>query len=257
MSFKPKVLFIHEIPVIIDDGLRMALKLLRSSYDITWWHIDDPRPPGEYQCALAQGSFYSIAFQKVLQEKGKRLLLIAGTADPVQEDKFECIFYETEWYKPKLKHKNLFHALGVNTQIFKPISSVKIWEYVTVGAFSNWKRQHLLTNFQGNRLAVGQIQEQNLVESMNIVSHLLSDNVMISGMVSSDSLAKIYNASKCVYIPASIDGGGERAVLEARACGIKVLVEVDNPKLQELLVCPIFDHNYFASQLKKGIESVL
>jgi len=62
-----------------------------------------------------------------------------------------------------------------------------------------------------------------------------------------------YNRAKIVYIPANIIGGGERAVLEARACGCKVEVEPDNPKLQELLNCPLWDTNYYTDQLVKGI----
>ena len=67
----------------------------------------------------------------------------------------------------------------------------------------------------------------------------------------------IYNLSKNVYIPANIIGGGERAVLEARACNIPVEVEDDNPKLKELLYSPILDHHYYARQIEKGIHAVL
>ena len=61
-------------------------------------------------------------------------------------------------------------------------------------------------------------------------------------------------SSKNVYIPASIQGGGERAVLEARACNIKVTIEDDNPKLKELLTSQIYDHHYYSDQLNYGIK---
>jgi hypothetical protein len=81
--------------------------------------------------------------------------------------------------------------------------------------------------------------------------------VGISGMLYPSKLRNIYNCSDVVYIPADINGGGERAILEARACGRTVEVERDNPKLQELVDGQLFDHHYYAEQLKKGILSVL
>ena len=76
-------------------------------------------------------------------------------------------------------------------------------------------------------------------------------------MVEPETLDKIYHAARCVYIPAEVGGGGERAILEARSCGISVEVENDNPKLKELLTCPIWDECYYAEQLRKGILSCL
>ena len=63
--------------------------------------------------------------------------------------------------------------------------------------------------------------------------------------------------AETIYIPASTIGGGERAVLEARACERNVEVEPDNPKLQELLTCTVYEEKYYASQLKRGIKKCL
>ena len=76
-------------------------------------------------------------------------------------------------------------------------------------------------------------------------------------MVEPKKLMCLYNLASTVYIPADVMGGGERAVLEARACGRHVEVSEDNPKLQELLTCPIWDHHYYAYQLEKGILEAL
>ncbi|MCL4419168.1 hypothetical protein M1146_03640, partial [Patescibacteria group bacterium] len=103
----------------------------------------------------------------------------------------------------------------------------------------------------------GQMQRGNMLESMQIVSKLISNSVCVSDSVFPDVLAKMYNSSAQVYIPADINGGGERAVLEARACGRTVEVEFDNPKLKELLKVPVWDEHYYADQLKEGIEKCL
>ena len=112
-----------------------------------------------------------------------------------------------------------------------------------------------MKNKVGHKLAIGEIQKDNMQESGRIISDLLTDNIMISDMVPVEQLCKIYNASRRVYIPADINGGGERAVLEARACGRPVEVEFDNPKLRELQNSIIWSHYYYADQLQLGILS--
>lgn len=256
MSLKPKILFLHEIPKPIDDGLHAALRILQSDFEITFAHVDRPVFT-DYDFVLAQGSFTSKVHQVACELPGKKGLLIAGTADPNNEDKYGVIWYENDWYKPKLTHKNIYHGFGVNTDVFKCLSLPKMWDFVSVGSFSLWKRHEKLLDKDGLRLAIGQIQQNNLTESMLIIAQLLQGGVMVSDMVASKELCAIYNLADTVYIPAQINGGGERAVLEGRACGSKVLIEKDNPKLREYMTCPIYDHVYFAQQLKKGIESVL
>ena len=109
----------------------------------------------------------------------------------------------------------------------------------------------------GTKLVVGEIQKDNWQESFDIISDLLLAGVGISDMLYPTKLRNIYNCSETVYVPADINGGGERCVLEARACGRPVDVEEDNLKLKELVDGPIFDQHYYAKELKKGIESCL
>jgi hypothetical protein len=106
-------------------------------------------------------------------------------------------------------------------------------------------------------MAIGELQKENIYESMDIIDALLNGGVMVATEAAPETLLKYYNNSINVYLPALTIGGGERSLLEARACGCNVEVELDNPKLQELLTCPIWDHRYYADQLKKGILSCL
>jgi hypothetical protein len=132
-----------------------------------------------------------------------------------------------------------------------------VWDYIGVGSFSNWKRWEKMLDKTGNRLVVGEMQKDNVIESGKIAGELLAGGVMVSNMVNPYDLANLYQWSRTCYIPADTMGGGERAILEARACGLKVEVEDDNEKLKELLDCEIKDHVWYAEQLKKGIMSVL
>lgn len=59
--------------------------------------------------------------------------------------------------------------------------------------------------------------------------------------------------SKTAVVPCETWGGGERAVLEARACGLEVEVNPANAKLLELLnVQPIPDEYTYAEGLQRG-----
>ncbi len=192
----------------------------------------------------------------------KKGLCLGGYAPVSNARNYDIIFYETEWSKKWLLDQNvttkLLHAFGVNKEIYRPLAfPQRIWTYITVGAFSNWKRQEKMLDKLGTRLAVGEIQMGNLEESANIALNLLVNGVAVSGMVKPEKLAELYNCSVRCYIPAELIGGGERAVLEARACGTEVEVEDDNPKLKELTQSLVWDQDYYASQLKEGILSCL
>ncbi len=266
---KPKILFVydHEYPEIWKDGLWAALNLLEQDFVLDKVNLYNQKPESieYYDCILGWGAFGSkvdgwLKWAKVQSYKGKIGLCIAGNAHRALETNYyDVLFYETDWYKPQIEnHPNIVKAFGVNTDIFHPIDSPKIWDYLTVGAFAYWKRQErMVTLPQGPKFAIGQIQRGNIDESTEIIGTLLSGGVAISDMVAPEVLAKIYNASKIVYIPADINGGGERAVWEAKACGCKVEIEPDNPKLEELVNQDHQDHHFYAEQLKKGILSCL
>ena len=88
---------------------------------------------------------------------------------------------------------------------------------------------------------------------MKLVSTLKSANVEVRDFLEYDDLSKFYNKSKLCYIPCQTHGGGERAVLEARSCGINVEIENDNDKLKELLTSPIYSSEYYSEQIEKGL----
>lgn len=254
------------------DGLWAALKLLENDMDIYYWNMalepKLPIPIDGFDFVLGWSSFDGEIAHLMRNLKQPHGLCIGGYMfEPHNIGHFSVLFYETEWYADaelKHRHPNCIHAFGVNTDIFwdhdaLPPGNIrpKIYDYLTIGSFSAWKRQLYLLQKEGNRMAVGYIQEGNMDESFDIISQLLVYGCGVQGEVAPEILAKMINASKTVYIPATISGGGERSVLEARACGIPVEIEDDNPKLKELLTSPVWNHKYYYQQLKKGIESCL
>lgn len=260
-----KILFVydHKYPTLWRDGLREALILLESDFSITYLNLSkrDEFLPDRYDLILGWGAFNSKVdhfIRDVLYTK--RGLLIGGNASPpYKTHDYDVLFYETDWYKPQIEaHKNIHKAFGINSKIYFNTRHPKVIDYITVGSFSAWKRQNKLLLKRGIKLAIGEIQEDNLAESIPIVNKLLAGGVIISGMMSPANLAHFYNISRTCYIPADVNGGGERAVLEARACGLKVEIEGDNPKLQELVsVNSIPTENDYYKALKKGITSIL
>lgn len=153
--------------------------------------------------------------------------------------------------------------MGTNTDIFSPpgIPVPIVWDYIGVGAFASWKRWEKFADKQGRRLVVGEYQTQDMTsseESLYIANSLLRVGVMVSPMVNPYDLANLYSWSRTLYIPADLNGGGERAILEARSVGLNVEIEDDNEKLLEVVNWnPIPDHFWYAKQLKDGILSTL
>lgn len=257
---KKKISFIydHKYPDLWQDGLYSALMLLSFDFNITFHNLAEETPKPDADFILGWGAFGSSVDRYLRTLRGPKGLCIAGNAHPPYDVKFyQVLFYETDWYAPQIEeHPNRYKAFGVNTKIYKPLKKKKFWDYLTVGAFALWKQQEMLLTKPGFKLAVGEIQKDNPRESLGIISRLLAGGVEISDMVPPTRLAEIYNMSKKVYIPANIFGGGERAVLEARVCGVEVEIE-DNPKLQELLDCELPTERIYYEQLKKGVESCL
>lgn len=266
-----KVLFLYDIEDdnLWRDGLWAAIQLLSQDFDITWANLRTEKPLLEgYDFILAWGG-YNSSPDKYLTlrnwaDQTPTGLCLGGYAMPYNLphfNEYDVVFYECDWAKGWLEdlgtNTKLVHAFGVNTSIYKPLPMLKVWDYITVGSFSLWKRQLKLLEKEGNKLAIGQIQKGNLNESLDIAGNLLLNGCAVSDMILPEGLALLYNASKACYIPAETMGGGERSVLEARACGIPVEIEPDNPKLQELLTSPVWDHVYYAEQLKKGILEVI
>ena len=266
---KNKVLFVfdHKYENTWRDGLWAALNILKSDFNIQFHNLQNASPVVDFSgfdFILGWGGFNSPVDNFLHKLKDaypnfKYGLCIGGNAfPPVMDGQYDVLFYETHWYEPQLEsHPNKFHAFGVNTNIYHRQDSPIIWDWLSVGSFSYWKRHHKILAKNGTKMVIGEIQRDNWQESFDIISDLLLGGAGVSDMLYPTKLRDIYNSSAVVYIPAEVNGGGERAVLEARACGRPVEIEKDNDKLKELLNCPLWDERYYASQLKKGIESCL
>jgi hypothetical protein len=250
------------------DGMWAALNLLEEDFEITKWNIQnfkqDLGDDFAIDFVLGWGGFNS-RVDNVLREdysNYKTGLCLGGNAYPARSG-YDVIFYETKWVRDELKLNmvcdNVIHAFGINTDIFgpSPVPTPIVWDYIGAGCLAKWKRWNKMSHKSGKRLVVGDYQTDNENESAVIAMDLIKHGVMVSDQVNPFDLVNYLHWSRTAYVPAELIGGGERFVLEARSCGLQVEVEDDNPKLKELLDCPIYDQFYYRDQLKKGILSVL
>lgn len=266
MKSKPKILFVydHKKPEYWMDGLWAALNVLQEDFEIEKQNLAFPEiKPHEWDLLLGWGAFESRVDIEIRSRTGKKGLCIAGNAVKPHSG-YDILFYETKWVRDYLDLKtycdNLVHAFGVNTDIFfkHDITMPIMFDYIGVGALANWKRWEKMIERPGTKLVVGEYQEDNEQESLMIARNLLKGGVMVSNMVSPYDLANLYHWSRAIYLPADINGGGERAILEAKACGLQMFIQEDNPKLHELSnLDPVPTHHDYAKKLKDGILSVL
>jgi hypothetical protein len=253
-----RLLFVygHAKPDYWKDGLWRALKELEKKIEITYYNLDlDKKPEGIFDFALGWGGFNSPANSFIVSYNGRKGLCIGGNTNKPSLDVYDVLFYETDWVRrflnlDKLKKGKIVKAFGINNEIFYPHPNIaKVWDYLGVGVFANWKRWDKMAEKKGKRLVIGEYQDANEVESLLVISSLMKGGVTISNRVLPEELVNYYCQAKTVYVPADIYGGGERVVLEARSCGCKVEVEEDNPKLKELLSCPVPTFQDYAQKI--------
>ncbi len=246
------------------DGFTKAIEILEKdyTYKISRWNILDKSQKendlNDYDFILLKTVFGSGLEKKVLSlmkvaSRPKLAIAISGSnkiPTDSQLSPYSVLFYETEWYKNYAnlsRHSNIIHAFGIDKVTMIPDKNIpKEYDVIFVGNIVNYKRPLNLLKKEGNKIAIGFLTDGKLVEQLE------KNGVKCIDFVKYEELSLFYNKSRLCYIPCELHGGGERAVLEARAIGIPVEIENDNTKLKELLESPIYDSYYYAQQLHKG-----
>lgn len=254
-----KILFVSNYKIKVHDGLYRAIDIL--GFDR--YNISDQVPDfTQYDFILGHGAFGSSVDRLLQTLPNKKGLCIGGNVKSQEDSKYDVMFYETRWVRDFLNLKgNCYQAFGINSEIFNQsditLHRYKAIDYLSVGALALWKRHEKLAYKKGIRLVVGELQRDNKLESIGIANNLIASGVGVMPQIKSEMLSRLYHSSRTVYIPADIFGGGERAVWEAKACGIPVEIELDNNKLKELVDSPVLDEYQYARDLAGGIVSCL
>jgi len=247
------------------DGFTKSINLIEDDFKISWINIEDKLPNNKelntFDFIIAKCCWDSKL--DIYLRSLKNLTTPIGIAiscsiipSKKQASFYQVLWYETYWYKKLLPdHPCKIHAFGIASEDYQFKDEKKTIDVLSIGAITAYKRHEKLIEIEGlNKIVIG---DNNFNDSDLITEKLFKNNIQVKNYTTSKQLAKLINQAKLVYIPAEINGGGERAVLEARSCKADVKTESDNPKLQELITSPIWDEKYYSIQLKKGIEKAL
>lgn len=156
---------------------------------------------------------------------------------------FDLVFAETPYHVETFRQRgvNVRQAFGVNTELFKP----NIWQAphflaIQPASFAAYKRYGLFAKaFEKDGLAVGQVQlrpDGTVFEGEVCHEVCLRHGVaVIPRMVPYYLMPYMYGLAKTCVITTTTYGGGDRAVLEAMACGKPAVICSDNEKLKMLV----------------------
>ena len=250
------------------DGFTAAVEYLQRDVDVTWLNLHPHHPSqdehlarlGDCDCLFVKSNWGWIVDELVRkhcpQNGPPKALLISGVAEPPRRRRmrfYDLLFFETHWYEPKLKrHPCRIHAFGVDTRIMRPDPHAqRSIDWLSVGALRLTKRHEFLLEKEGRRVVIGDL----LSADDALVARLERGGIQVLDFIGYEELAQYYRRARNVLVAASVHGGGERSVLEARACATPVHVAEDNPKLQELAnQADVWDHEYYSRQLARGAE---
>ena len=241
------------------DGFTEAIKILSSVYNIELINLNDGI--GElkgFDWVFVKEGFSGNIFPYIknkISNSRMGIFVSASNSKPTQDqiDEFDLIFYETDWYAKDSgldKCPKAFRAFGIDDSLMRKKNNYKKnIDCLFVGAITAYKRPWEILKYSGKKVCVGSIENQK------IANFLKDNNVELVDFLSYEKLAELYNKSKKCLVPCELHGGGERAVLEARSCGVEVSVSGDNAKLKELLNTNIFNHIDYCLSVFSAIES--
>jgi hypothetical protein len=254
------------------DGFTAAVEWLARRHSVRWLnlHPDDPGQQenlarlGDCDFLLAKSNWGWMVDELVRERSPRsgvpRGIMISGVADPPRRRRrlrfYDVLFYETDWYAPRLRrHPRRVHAFGVDTRVMHPDPSVeRDVDWLSVGALRRYKRHERLLGRRGRRVVLGELAGAD----PQLRRELEKGGVEVRDFVPYEQLAGWYRRARRVLAGATVEGGGERSVLEARSCGAAVEVAPDNPKLAGLARQPVvWDHEYFGERLEHGIAAAL
>jgi glycosyltransferase involved in cell wall biosynthesis len=245
------------------DGFTGALQILSTKMRIDFINAaqsEDWKVLKKYDAILVKSNWDWIVDQRIQRWqhfiRSPLFLVLSGSLPPYSNKSvqtYQHIFYETSWYEKWAAHfPSTSRAFGVHTDIYRPGTRALRWDVLGIGALQPYKRWERLANQPGRKLVVGEV---NTPRGKDIKTQLERAGVEVMGYQTPEDLRKIILSSAQVYIPAELQGGGERAVMEARACGVPVKVEADNPKLLALSQEPVLSHSDYAKALNDQIKA--
>lgn len=252
-----------------EDGFSAAMRVLADRHDVRWVNVHPANPDHRKQRSLIcdadvvlvrsdWGWYPDRAAAAALARTARPCaLLIAGSSRPPtlrQQLRYDALLFETPWYAQFVtEHPFAVRAFGIDTDVMRDLGRSRDIDHLFVGRLASFKRPLRLLDKLGRRVAVGDFASA----PEQVVRSLTDDGVELIDHVSQEELAQLYNRSRSVFVPCELQGGGERAVLEGRACGCSVEIADDNPKLASLLDLPLNSQHDYAREIERTLAAVL
>lgn len=144
----------------------------------------------------------------------------------------DIIFVESREYLKWLKGLglNVVQAFGTNTEIFKPYKQPKVFKAFFPATFATWKRHELFAKAMGKDGLVCGWWQTHEPECVDVC---FKNGVAVLHHQMPESIVQLYNMAHTCVITSRNEGGSQRSVLEAMACGITPIVMSDSDKCRE------------------------
>lgn len=274
-GIRVRIQVVHALPRVSSafgqdhDGFSAAIEVIGQRHDVDWVNVHPANPDDrEQRSRLGSADFvlvrsdwgwYPDAIAGPILARGAVPcgLLIAGShppPSPTQALRYDVLFYESPWYAQFLPSRpTALCGIGVDARVMVDQGLERDIDWLMVGRLAEFKRPLRLLEKTGRRVVVG-----DLATADPAIRHALAaDGVELLDHRGQPELAVLYNRAKRVLVPCELQGGGERAVLEGRACGCEIEIAADNPKLASLVSGALMTHTEYAGVLLEGIDEAV
>lgn len=220
-----------------NDGLKKAMELIETEHEVTYHEphevIKDCDVILYWEAPVTIVGKDKMNYLNILTNPlPKALLFAGGTLKKEWVDGFDLVFVESQINADECEKLDIPYrtAFGVNTDIFYPQNLPKKYDGMHQATCASWKRLDLFAKaLKDKGLVCGRDQETDpsgFVECRKQGVTLLPEQ-------SYENVADLLNQSYTMVQTSEYWGGGQRATLEAMACGIPPIVMSDSPKNRE------------------------